>query len=409
MPNPAVDLIISSMNDARNGGDYLAIFQGKKLAFKFSSIRETVDDLKESAGEARDELSPVTGALPTPSVMASSGGGTGAAAAAAVQVQNSVIDAVNAVWAAIKEGGARVLQFLKTAFMRLIEVFDALKEALTNALSAVMTALNATLEVIIQLLLDIIPNAFIEFVQGIVAAIVPFLGQLKACGSMLIAVGKLVKKAVERNKLIGSARALDDKNRITNSARSAVIDIITGEVVDAGKTAALKTVNAGASVAGLVFTGNVAGIVAGIATSVAELCIKIVDLLGDVMALRRGNALLETIKNQARKDINPIALFNAAPILGCAYITSATQSSLIANTDFMASMSSGMAPDKFMAAYQKKAAELSPFRTKAASLVRESRLELTANSTLGVVFDFDIKDEIKDQVKGKISDAVMPS
>jgi hypothetical protein len=395
MPNPQVEQILSMMNDARNGGDYQAIFQGKKLAFKFNSIREAASDLKESAGEAKDELGAVI-SLPSGG---GGGGAGGAAAAAAVAVQNSVMEALKAVWAALKEGGARMLSYLKNAFMRLVEVFDALKEALTNALSAVITALNATLEFVIQLMLDIIPNAFVEFVQGIVAAIVPFLGQIKACGSMLIAVGKLVKKAVERNKLFASAKALDDRNRITNSARTAVMDIITGEVVDAGKTAALKTVNAGASVAGLVFTGNVAGTVAGIATSVAELCIKVVDLLSDVSAVRRANELLERIKNEPRHDINPIALFNAAPILGAIYIERATQSSLIANTDFLASMKNASTNEKFMAAYTKKAAELSPFRTKASSLVRASRLELTSNSVLGVYFDFDLKDEIKGQVK----------
>ena len=153
------------------------------------------------------------------------------------------------------------------------------------------------------------------------------------------------------------------------------------------------------SVPGLIFTGNVAGTVAGIATSVAELCIKVVDLLADVFAVRRANELLEDIRNDARHDINPIALFNAAPILGAIYIERATQSSLIANTDFLASMRNASTNEKFMAAYTKKAAELSPFRTKASSLVRASRLELTSNAVLGVYFDFDLKDEIKDQVR----------
>ena len=55
-----------------------------------------------------------------------------------------------------------------------------------------------------------------------------------------------------------------------------------------------------------------------------------------------------------------------------------------------------------MSEYEAKARQLSPLRLTAMKMCANSRLELTANSQMGVLFDFDLKDE----VRSKIGDAV---
>lgn len=379
-----VTIAINEMKKARNGGDYAAIFQGKKLAFKFSSIREATTGLSDAASDISESLTPVIDAIP----------------------DSSIVEAVMAAGRVIKAGGAEMLRLLQAAFSRLIAVFESLKEALSEAFRPIMEAMNLLLEGVIQLLLDLIPNAFIEFVQGIIAAIMPFIGQIKACGNMLLAVGDLVYNFVVRHQLIKAAAAIDENNRFSSNARNAVLRIIEAELIDSGANAALETVNAGASVAGLVFTGNVAGTVAGIATSVAKMCIMVMDLMGDINDMQKGNSLLVKMLTDPRRDVNPVALFNAAPILGAFYIAQATQSSLIANTGFLdsAAVKLSLTNSMFMANYQAKASELSPFRLKAMRLANKSRLELTESSTMGVVFDFNLKDEVKERISGALVD-----
>jgi len=375
--NQAINVALAAMTQARNGGDFNELFRGRKLAFKLSGLRDAACDIRESANDAASELGPV---------VASAGG--------------PVIDAVLAVARVIKDGGAAMLNALKTTFHRLIDAFDSLKSALADAFQPLLGVMNLAIDALVDLLFDLLPNVFVEFVKGIVAAILPFIAQLKACGDMLLAVGGVVRGAIERRRYIKAAIALDERNRFSTAARGAILSIIDDELRGSAADALMQTVNATASVAGLAFTGHAASLVAGIATAVAKLCIKVAGVINDCRVMSQGNALLAKMTATPAHDVNPAALFAAAPILGCHYLVSATQSSLIANTGFATSVRARLATSgqAWLTAYQAKAAQLAPLRTKAHELCKASRLELTSESRFGIFFDLSIRDEARERL-----------
>jgi hypothetical protein len=382
MRNNAVQNAINEMTKARHGGDYAAIFQGKTLAFKFNKMREDASELNEASKEVAQAMTPVVELV----------------------ADNPIVRTVLEIGALIKAGGKLLLEGLRVAFKRLIDLFDSLREALEAAFAPLCAAFDMVLETAINFLIDMLPNVFVEFVQGIIAAVLPFIGQIAACGNMLISVGKFVAQAVEHYGLTRAALAIDASNRFSTAARDAIMRILDAELRRTGATAVMDTANAGVSVAGLVWTGNVAGTVVGIATALAKLCIKLADVLLDLRVMRAGNALLVRMKQDPRRDVNPAELFSAAPILGCTYLAVATQSSLIANTGFLDSwkVKTTITDSGWMSEYEAKARQLSPLRLNAMTMCANSRLELTANSQMGVLFDFNLKDE----VRSKISDAV---
>ncbi|NDY91349.1 hypothetical protein [Ideonella livida] len=376
--NDAVQTAINAMKAARHGGDYAAIFQGKQLAFKYTAIKEATSELMDQGEEIAETLEPVG------ELMAESGVG----------------QAVLALGRLIQAGGEMLLQGLRQAFHHLLEVFDALRDALATAFGPILAGLGLALEALINLLIDLLPNVFVEFVKGLVAAVLPFIGQIKACGDMLVSVCGVVGAAVQRYQLGRAGAALDPSNRFTTAARSAMDQILTGELTDAGVEAVLDTGNAAASVTGLIFTGNVGSMVASIAVAVAKLCVKVAGILDTLKEMRAGNALLARMGADPRRDVNPAALFATAPILGAHYIATATQSSLIANTGFLDSLAVKMTftDAGWMAEYESKARQLSPFRLKAMRLVAAHPLELTNAGMMGVYFDFNLKDEVSERV-----------
>lgn len=382
MSKSAVRDAINLMTKARHGGDYAAIFQGKTLAFKFSKIKEDASDLNEAGQEVAEAMMPVVETV----------------------ADNPIVRTILEIGELIKAGGKLLLKGLRVAFKRLIELFDSMREALEKAFAPLCAAFNMVLETAINFLIDMLPNVFVEFVQGIIAAVLPFIGQIVACGNMLISVGKLVAQAVEHYGLTRAALAIDASNRFSTAARDAIKRILDSELRRTGATAVMDTANAGVSVVGLVFTGNVAGTVVGIATALVKLCIKLADVLADLRVMRAANALLARMKEDPRRDVNPAELFSVAPILGCTYLAVATQSSLIANTGFLDSWKVKITRTDagWMSEYEAKARQLSPLRLTAMKMCAASRLELTGNSQMGVLFDFDLKDE----VRSKISDAV---
>ncbi|WP_295550932.1 hypothetical protein [Limnohabitans sp. Rim8] len=382
MRNSAVQNAINEMTKARHGGDYAAIFQGKSLSFKFSKIRDDASELNETSLEVAEAMTPVVEAV----------------------ADSPIVSSILEIGALIKAGGRLLLEGLRVAFKRLIEIFDSLRQALEAAFAPLCATFDLVLDTAINFLIDMLPNAFVEFVQGIIAAVLPFIGQIKACGTMLVSVGNFVAQAIKHHGLERAAVAIDATNRFSTAARDAIMRILDAELRRTGATAIMDTANAGVSVAGLVWTGNVAGTVVGIATSLAKLCIKLADILADLRVMRAGNALLALMKQDPRRDVNPAELFSAAPILGCTYLAVATQSSLIANTGFLDSWKAKttITDAGWMSEYEAKARQLSPLRLTAMKMCAVSRLELTTNSQMGVLFDFDLKDE----VRSKISDAV---
>jgi len=387
MRNHAVQNAINEMTKARHGGDYAAIFQGKTLAFKFTKIREDANDLNETSQELGEAMTPVVEAV----------------------ADSPIVRTIMEIGSLIKAGGKLLLDGLRVAFKKLIELFDSLREALEAAFAPLCAAFDLVLETAINFLIDILPNAFIEFVKGVIAALMPFVGQIVACGKMLVSVGKFVAQAVEHYGLARAALAIDATNRFSTAARDAIMQILNAELRRTGATALMDTANAGTSVAGLVWTGNVAGTVVGIATALAKLCIKMADVLSDLRVMRAGNALLAKMKQDPRRDVNPAELFNAAPILGCVYLAVATQSSLIANTGFLDSwkVKATMTDAGWMSAYEAKAKELSPLRLTAMRMCASSRLELTDTPNTGILFDFDLKDEVTSRISDAVSGQAM--
>lgn len=389
------EVMEQAMLAARNGGDYRALFLGKRLGFKLSSIKECYDDLTESGEEVISSSEGTS--IP-------SGGTTGGST-----VESGVIDKIIEIANRIRSGITSALTWLKEKFLALVNSFSKLKEALTNALSPLLTVMQKSLEWVIDLLFSIIPSAFINFVSGLIAAILPFIGQIKAAAEMLVSVGKYVKTWIEKRQLLKAATNIDSTNRFSQQARLACETMINHELGNIAADAALSTANCAVSVTGLIFTGNVASTVAGIASAVAKLCIQIAGIVKDCWNVWKGNAELDYLKNNP-KSLHPAKLFSAAPILGAYYIGSATQSSIISFTGVGTSIgnalsslvSGGLSASQWMGLYEQKARSLSPFRLKALQLVSQSRLELTENAVLGI--SWDVKDTIKGTIGSMLSD-----
>lgn len=378
-----VSTIKAFMDDARNGADYEALFKGKKLAFKFTAAMSEASELKDMGKEIVETTGDVLEAVE----------------------DNPIVSAILEVAAVIKAGGKLFLEAMRLAFHKLVKVFTALREAL----EAVFRPFDIALTFAIDLLIQVLPNAFVEFAKGLIAALLPFAGQIHACVSMFSSVVEVVRGAIEQVEVMSAGAVLDAKNRFSTAARTAIERLMDGEMARSATIALIDTANAGASAAGLIFSGNLVGMVSGLASAIAKLCLKVADIVLDLRQMHNANALLERINRDFRHDVNPVELFEAAPVLGCIYLASATQSSLVANTGFLDSLAVklAMSDQGWMAQYRAKVSQLEPMRQKARLVVKSSRLELTAAAPMGFVFDTTVKDVVKDSISGMLGDWVV--
>lgn len=378
-----IEAFEAALAAARNGGDYRALFRGKKLGFKIKEALKSCKEIKDSGENViktcKESSIPPGSARP-------------ASSSTSAESEPGIVDKIRELaellTSSIRTFGSAFYAALKEKFLALVEAFSKLREALTEALKPLLAAMQQPLAWIIDLLFDVIPSAFASFVSSLVAALVPFIGQIKAAGEMLVSVGKFVKQWIERNRLIQAARRLDPENKFAQEARVACLAMINAEVASAGADAVMSTAHCAVSVTGLVFTGNVAGVVTGIASAIAKLCIQIASMAKDCWQMWKGNEELRFLSDHP-SELHPARLFNASTLLGAYYVGSATQSSLIVHSGLDNPRAVRYSSEIWRTKYAQEATALSPFRAKAQQLVHASRLVMSATAAT-VISDRDL-------------------
>lgn len=365
-----VSEILRVIEFSRNGGDYDTIFSGKKLGFKIEKAMEAAKEVNDSAGEAKESVEEALGLL-------NPGGSGDNSQSSGFQ---AIVDKIKEIVALFREGAAFVLEKLKSAFKGLLEVFDHLRESLTTALQPILTAARLTFDAVIDLLFQLIPTAITEFVGNLMAAIIPLVNQIKPLGDMLKSVGSLVADQYRLHTIRGAAVAIDPNLKFATAARDSVLRTFEQMRDSKGVDVLMSGVNLAGAASGA-FTGGVSTTIVSAATSVAKLCLCVSDLVGDINQIEKGNALLSTLRpgNLAAKDLDPIVLFNAAPVLACFYIGRASQSSVISKSGFTGERGFFTTDGAWMAEYKRYADMLWPLREAALKAGIESRLDLFDN------------------------------
>jgi len=361
--------ILRVIEFSRNGGDYDTIFSGKKLGFKIEKAMEAAKEVNDSAEEAKESVEEALGLL-------NPGGGDNSQSSGF----QAIVDKIKEIVALFREGAAFVLEKLKSAFKGLLEVFDHLRESLMTALEPILTAARLTFDAVIDLLFQLIPTAITEFVGNLMAAIIPLVNQIKPLGEMLISVGRLVAEQYRLHTYRNAAVAIDPNLKFATAARDSVLRTFEQMRDSKGVDVLISGANLAGAASGA-FTGGVSTTIVSAATSVAKLCLCVSDLVGDCNQVKKGNELLNklSVGRSAAKDLDPIVLFNAAPILACFYIGRASQSSVISKSGFTGERDFFSTDGAWMADYKRYADMLWPLREAALRAGVESRLDLFDN------------------------------
>jgi len=364
----------SHLTIAAEGGDFQTIFANKFMIFKPNQVVQALKQAKALVGEIPDFNLP---AIPLPNFSFPNFDfdiniDIGLNMDAIRELMNKIQEKIRSFRAAAE--GA--LAAIKEAFMKLIEWFAALREALIHAFRELMALLPEfpDISAFFGFLFKFVPELLIDFIDGLLDAILPFIGQIKACGKMLASWAKTTKAAVTRYRLGKAAVALNPQNRFSAAARAAVVDGLTQDFIDRGAESALATGNAAVSVTGLVFTGNIGSIVGGIIMSVAKLALHIAWAVRDYKDCARANKLLLELRGKPREALNPAELFNAAPILAAHYIVQASTHALVANTEIADVQASDRSA--WQIRMEALARQMSPLKAHAVKSTTASRLVL---------------------------------
>lgn len=364
----SVSEILKLIEVARNGGDYDTIFNGKKLSFKISEIKEAAEEINDAAAEAKESVDEAAKLIP-PDSLPSAELGDGL---------NAILEKIREIVAIFRRGAAIVLDSLKRAFKGLLAVFSDLRAALMTAFEPVLSAAQLTLDLVIDLLFQLIPTAITEFIGNLTAAIMPLVNQIKPLGDMLKSVGGLVAAQYRLHKVTKAAGAIDPSISFATAARDTILQSMAKLRDAKGIGVLIASVDVAGAATGS-FTGGVSSTVVSAATSVAKLCIAVNDLIDDCLQVRNGNALLTTLsagRTTASLDLNPVQLFNAAPILACFYLERATQSSVIAKAGFNSARATFRTDGQWMTEYKRYADQLWPLRQAAMQASLASRIDL---------------------------------
>lgn len=381
-----------NLRDAANGGDYRAIFMGKKLAFKAKSAGEKAKDLVESAMDLKDKLGDVSPSfdfsLSMPSIDLSLGlplVGMPSIGMPSIDVSfQAVVNKIKELVALINRGAKSVINEIKEKFMGLVNVFVKLKECLLDSLGEIMKIFQMTLEAIIDLLVSLVPDVFVGFISSLIASILPFIGQIKAVGDMLKSIGMSVKNEVKRRQIAKAGTHIAN-NDFTNAARNACTVMINEESRRIHAETAISTANCVVSVSGLAFTGGVASTVGGIASAIAKLSLQIASIVIICKGIEKGNNELGFLQMHPT-DLHPVRLFNANPILGAHYLSSASTSNIAAFEEISDTKRFGRhrSETEMQQIAIRICTSLSPLVAKARQFVIDSPLDLTANPAVTI-------------------------
>lgn len=399
------EIAFRELRKAANGGDYRALFQGKALKLKFASAKESAEGIGGALKEVVEKVDIALPNMPSIHLPPLPDIHIPEIDLGIMERIRQIARMLSEIASVVRTNIAALLKGLRDAFMELVGVFKALKEALESAFGAIMLALRLTIEGVIDLLLSLLPDVFMNFIAGIVAAILPFVGQIVAVGTMLKNIGKSIKAQVEKNRLVDAALQLAENN-FTSSAWTVCISTINKELAKTHAETAIASGHCVVSLTGLVFTGNIAGAVSGILSGVAKLGILVAKLLMEIKMIKTGNEALNDLKSNPLK-LNPGMMFNAAPFLGAYYLSYASTSNIasfneVGGVKGFFGMGGGDT-DGNQAKMTGTIKKLSPLVAKCRTLVKESRLELVTSGT-ELDYSQDLKTEIKDQFESAAKD-----
>ncbi len=211
------------IQQAANGGDYRALFQGKSLEF---NAKEIVKDIIKDEIDITDEQ-----------VMRDDGA--------------TKISLLGQLYILIKENAN--VQSIKELFLKWA----------TEAKDGIATAFEKisqfTLGVIpfkeaIEVLATFIPDVFLNFVGSLVKSIIPFAGQILAVGEAAKDVADYVINKLANPKLQHAATRINAVSIFNREARDCCLQLIDDELSQSRNDAIKSMASAAVSITGLLFT-----------------------------------------------------------------------------------------------------------------------------------------------------------
>ncbi|MFM2148638.1 MAG: hypothetical protein RLZZ187_944 [Pseudomonadota bacterium] len=265
---------------------------------------------------------------------------------------------------------------VKEYFRKILEHWEELKKWISEAFKGLFDFLPEfnfpDIFAFFDFLFDFIPDMVMNFIEGLMEAITPFIGSAVACGKMLMGWKSVTSAALQRLDVKEALPRLDTTNRFNEAAGTAFMVQVNRSLRRTAEGAALATGNAALSVSGF-FTFGVSSTVGGIAMTIAKLAIHIGYAMKDFREAHLANKKLWSLRGVPVDRINPADLYNGSPILAAYYIQAASHTTLLS-----IDMTQRGWQDKAAAAAKK----ISPLRKSAAKLIGGSRLGLIRMDSL---------------------------
>jgi hypothetical protein len=390
------DSVLAEMRKNATGGAYDAIFSNKRLTMKVAAVKEKLTDLAEDAKGVYEALPPVSLELPPMSLPSITIPG--------------ILKALRQALGALRDLAAGALEFIRDKFMELLSVFAKLKDMLLEAFSGLMQVFDfIDMGAILDFMISLMPEVFVNFIGSIVAAIVPILQQLAAAWSLLKAIGQVVKTIVMR-AVVGYSASFVASNVFNDAACAEILRMMDKDILKSSAALAKDIANTAISVAAAPVHG--AGVISGVVTALAKLLIRIASYIAEYKSIQKANLYLDYIDYKPM-DRNPVALFKASPVLGAIYLNRVSTSDLLPFSDV-----GGVRKPSFFNRNPKQmslqtmqqveierlARKLDPLRTKSRKVEADSPLHLVTKGEAMTTAADEMKDVLKDAVKDQFKD-----
>lgn len=301
--------------------------------------------------------------------------------------------ALNEFRDAILQPFRAAINVVKEAFRRMMEYWEDLKNWISEAFRGLFDFLPEfnfpDIFAFFEFLFDFIPDLMMNFIEGLMEAITPFIGSVTAVGKMLMGWKSVTSAALQRLDVKEALPRLDTTNRFNEAAGKAFMVQVDRSLRRTAEGAALATGNAALAVSGF-FTFGVGSTVGGIAMTIAKLAIHIGYTIKDFREAHLANKKLWSLRGVPIDRINPADLYNSSPILAAYYIQAASHTTLLS-------------VDMTQSDWQTKAAasakKIVPLRKSAAKLIGGSRLGLARLDRIPSPFEIFAKAKTFDGVK----------
>lgn len=259
---------------------------------------------------------------------------------------------------------------VKYFFRKILEYWEDLKNWISEAFKGLFDFLPEfnfpDIFAFFDFLFDFIPDMVMNFIEGLMEAITPFIGTATAVGKMLMGWKSVTSAALQRLDVKEALPRLDATNRFNDAAGRAFMVQVDRSLRRTAEGAALATGNGALAVSGF-FTFGVGSTVGGVAMTIAKLAVHIGYTVKDFREAHLANKKLWSLRAVPLDSINPADLYNASPMLAAYYIQAASHTTLFAVD---------MTRPGWQAQAVTTAKKTAPLRKSAAKLIGGSRLGL---------------------------------